>query len=317
MTRHIPLVSRRDPAPYQAANLGFYIKQGKQRYNRALYGAARQGSRFTVFAGDVPEWMLYHASGAGYAMLGVAVDGTFTPLSSFASYDLWYGGGKAVHTADDPTWGKVRVASLPDAAHAAALFRVKAECLPADAQLCLVFGGIDRMGDSRNLDAGYTEQEKTLFHEGRTADNRISTSTGQASVAYGDLCATVESDAPCEALRVDPHAFTQNRLLPPTDADAMAALRLEKGQSACTLRIRFETCATSPAEAWQRVEAHVQALAARAACASDDATLDAAVACLPAALEGMWLEPYYLHGAWSWRIPLLRWRSRFGPSILG
>lgn len=317
MNRHIPLVSKRVPLPYQPMNGGFYLANGPQLYNRALYGAAQGGSRFSVFAGDVPAWMLYHAGGAGYAFIGVARGGDFTPASAFASYDVWYGGGMAVNHAEDPAQGRLTIEALPDAAQAAALLHVSVENLPEGAQLCLVYGGIDRMGDSRNLDAGYTEQARTLFSLARTKDNFVTFSAHQADVHHGELTAALDASCPCTPMAVDPEAFLQGKLTVPCGQDAMAALLFPAGQAVCVLRISLEASPLSPAQAWAAAAQRANMLRTRAACTSDDPALDAAVACLPAALEGMWLAPYYLHGAWSWRIPLLGWRSRFGPSIMG
>ena len=78
--RTIPLVSGRQPAPYAVRNGGFHIENGPQRYNRALYGAVKNSSRFSAFAGDVPEWMLYQSGGAGYVFLGVVKGKSSAPL---------------------------------------------------------------------------------------------------------------------------------------------------------------------------------------------------------------------------------------------
>ena len=298
-------------------NGGFYLANGPQRYNRALYGAAQGGSRFSVFAGDIPEWMLYHAGGAGYAFLGIAQGESFIPLSSYAAYDIWYSGGMAVNHAEDPAWGRLTIEALPDAAHAAALLHVKAENLPEGAQLCLVYGGIDRMGDSRNLDAGYTEQARTLFSPARTKNNLVILEESTASVQFEDMTASLDASCPCTPMAVDPEAFLQGNLAASCGQDTMAALLLPAGQAECILRISLEAAVLPPAQAWAAALLHADSLRTRAECISDDPALDAAAACLPAALEGMWLAPYYLHGAWSWRIPLLGWRSRFGPSIMG
>ena len=106
MSRIIPLVSGRNPAPYSIREGDFYIANGPQRYNRALYGAVKDGSRFSVFAGDVPEWMLYQAGGAGYIFLGVVKNRRVHSLADFQQYELRYS-GKAVSRTYDPIWGSL------------------------------------------------------------------------------------------------------------------------------------------------------------------------------------------------------------------
>lgn len=317
MSSIVPLVSHRHPHPYAVRDGGFYVSMGPQRYNRALYGVPVHGSRFSVFAGDIPEWMLYQAGGAGYVFLGLAQGEDFVPLSAFAHYDLWYGGGKAVSTAADPAHGRVRVETLTAADSPALLLRVEAHALAPDARLCVVYGGIDRAGDERNLDAGYTPQEKTLFRIGCCEGNRAEADGASVRVTGGDIQATVETDCPCQAMAIQAAAFQAGRLMPAQTGDALATLILEGHDGAVLIRVALAAGEADLRASWDKAVRRQEALAARMGCTSSDPALDASVRCLPAAMEGMWLAPYYLHGAWSWRIPLLGWRSRFGPTALG
>lgn len=317
MSGIVPLVSGRNPEPYSVRNGGFYIEHGPQRYNRALYGAVMDGSRFSVFAGDVPEWMLYQSGGAGYAFVGVLCGDRFVSAASFCTYDLWYGGGRAVSRASDPVYGSLEIQPLPGVDSACMLLKVKQASLPEEGRLCIVYGGIDRMGDPRNLDAGYTPQERTIFHPERAAGNDVQIVAGKPAVSYKDLHALLEADQTCQPMIVSAAALMQGRLLPGSENDCMAALLVEQGAEQVCFRISLDAPVVPVQAAWEAAARKTAELAARAACTSSDAALDAAFGCAAPAMEGMWVAPYYMHGAWSWRIPLLGWRSRFGPTLLG
>lgn len=316
MSGIVPLVSGRNPAPYSVRNDGFYIAGGPQRYNRALYGAVKDGSRFSVFAGDVPEWMLYQSGGAGYVFLGVAKGEEFHSISAFSQYDLWYGVGRAVSRVADQVWGSMEIQPLPGADSACVMLQLSNLKLPADGKLCVVYGGIDRMGDHRNLDAGYTPQEKTLFRPERAAGNAVHAAAGKATVSYQDIQAVLEADVPCNPAVISAAGLMQGILLPGGENDSLAALLVDDDVQQLLIRVSLDTPCESMQAAWDKAVRHVDGLAQRVECTSSDEALDAAVGCLPAALEGMWVAPYYMHGAWSWRIPLLGWRSRFGPTLL-
>lgn len=316
MSGIVPLVSGRKPAPYTVRDGGFYIQNGPQCYNRALYGAVRDGSRFSVFAGDVPEWMLYQSGGAGYVFLGTVEGERFIPLAEFRKYDLWYGGGQAVSRVEDPVHGSLEIRPLPGADSACMLLKVTGIRLPAGNRLCVVYGGVDRMGDHRNLDAGYTPQEKTLYYPARAAGNKVHANATSVSVAYQDIHAVLEADQPCRPVVIDAEALQQGKLMPGRADGSLAALLVDEGAEELLIRVRLEDTPDNLPEAWCKAAAHAEQLARRAECTSSDEALDAAFGCAAPAMEGMWMAPYYLHGAWSWRIPLLGWRSRFGPTLL-
>lgn len=315
--RTIPQVSGRQPAPYAVGNGGFHIENGPQRYNRALYGAVKNGSRFSVFAGDVPEWMLYQSGGAGYVFIGVVTDGDFVSVASFRTYDLWYGGGREISSASDPVYGNMEIQPLPGMDSACMVLQVSNVQLPANGRLCVVYGGIDRMGDHRNLDAGYTPQEKTLFHPGRAAGNTVNAADRTVTVSCQDIQAVLEADVPCNPAVISAAGLVQGKLLSAGENDCLAALLVDGDMEQLLIRVSLDTPCESLQATWEKAVQHVNGLAERVQCTSSDEALDAAVGCLPAALEGMWVAPYYMHGAWSWRIPLLGWRSRFGATLLG
>lgn len=317
MSGIVPLVSGRNPSPYTVRDGGFYIGCGPQRFNRALYGAAVDGSRFSVFAGDVPEWMLYQAGGAGYVMVGVLKGERFVPAASFQHYDLWYGGGRAVSCIHDPRYGSMKLQTLPATNTPCMLLKISELSLLDHAQLCIVYGGIDRAGDHRNLDAGYTAQEKTLFMPERCQGNAVCVDDHGAWVEFKDVRAHVEAEVPCDAKVIDAAALQRGMFAAGRKEHDLAALLIGADTEEALIRISLADEAVSPAHAWDEAEKHAEALAGRASCVSSDKALDAAFGCVAPAMEGMWLAPYYLHGAWSWRIPLLGWRSRFGPTMMG
>ena len=155
-------------------------------------------------------------------------------------YDLWYGGGRAISRVADPVWGSMEIQPLPGADSACVVLRVSDVKLPADSKLCVIYGGIDRMGDHRNLDAGYTPQEKTLFRPRRAAGNTVHAADGKAAVSYQGIQAMLEADAPCNPAVISAVGLVQGKLLPGEENDSLAALLVDGDAQQLLIRVSLQ-----------------------------------------------------------------------------
>ncbi len=62
---------------------------------------------------------------------------------------------------------------------------------------------------------------------------------------------------------------------------------------------------------------HYQRLSERICIHTPQEVINAGMYAANVAVEGFWLDPVFNHGAWSWDVPILGWRSMYGPILMG
>jgi hypothetical protein len=330
-------VSGRSPGHYSVTDRGFTIVNGPQSYNRPLYGALNPNGaeRFRIIAGDKPRLILDLPGIGGYVRFGFG-SGTFFRFAEnlqtvIASYD-----GGMTYVCRDPILGtkdlEIRIFPLRD--EIGMIIRISAgkinPCLPFH----IFFGGADGARDSRGFDAGYTPEAKIGFQASRCKNNQFligdrscllltdrdtlpnillqitaSCLINPAGVAWLET-GTPEASA-------DPgndHAIIR-LTVPALDHNCETYLLLRPGNAAVL------PVAALPREAAKDIFARTQAtwlaIAGQASVDTPEPLLNAAVRVAGIALDAAWIPPFFVHGAWSWNIPLLGWRVRYGPITMG
>ncbi|OZB98873.1 DUF4450 domain-containing protein [Paenibacillus sp. XY044] len=176
-------LSGRNPAPYHAKDGAFRVINGPQVYNRALYGAylPHIGKRFRVFAGDVPEWMMFLPGDGGRLLLGLGNGRSMKPLRECERIEARYDGARMVYEIADPMLGErgmLRLEMMPLAADAGMLVKLEAPEGLNGLTVAAAYGGASGQTHSRTLDPGYTPQHVTELKPADCDGNEI--------LAYGD-----------------------------------------------------------------------------------------------------------------------------------
>ncbi|WP_433614464.1 DUF4450 domain-containing protein [Paenibacillus cellulositrophicus] len=171
-------LSGRNPSPYHAIDGAFRVVNGPQVYNRALYGAylPHIGKRFRVFAGDLPEWMMFLPGDGGRLLLGLGDGRTIKPLRECDRIEARYDGARMVYEMTDPILGPrgmLRLEVLPLAAEAGMVVKIDAPGGLNGLTVTAAYGGASGQTHARTLDPGYTPQEVTDLKPADCEGNKI------------------------------------------------------------------------------------------------------------------------------------------------
>ena len=90
------------PLRYQPDGTDFVIRNGREFFNRPLYGG---NTAFRVDGGDLPEFSLYFPGRGGNLRLGVIVGGKAKWLHQMEEIEARYRPGAMVHEIRDPMLG--------------------------------------------------------------------------------------------------------------------------------------------------------------------------------------------------------------------
>ncbi|WP_186325837.1 DUF4450 domain-containing protein [Paenibacillus sp. Y412MC10] len=171
-------LSGRTPSPYSAMDGAFRVVNGPQVYNRALYGAylPHIGKRFRVFAGDLPEWMMFLPGDGGRLLMGLGDGRKIKPLRQCERMEARYDGARMVYEITDPmlgTKGMLRLEVMPLVAEAGMVVKIDAPSGLNGLTVTAAYGGASGQTHARTLDPGYTPQEVTELKPADCEGNEI------------------------------------------------------------------------------------------------------------------------------------------------
>lgn len=303
-----PLESRKHPAPYFIENGAFCIENGPLSFNRSLYGAVETSSRGRLKAagGDKPEFMFYLKRRLGYLFFGICQGERTVPATAFSHCRMQFQNGSIHYMLKDERYGHLETVFSTDRQRLGASLDITAWELTEGWKLCAFFAGMDGERDSREMDAGYTRAERTAFSPSLCREDRLELAEAGVLISHDQVPYPARLSAEGEASPriVDADAYLSGEIRPGRDM----AMVSRKGNR-LLVHVTFETeQVSSPAD-----EGKMKKMGAHTPSPLIDAAMDA----VRYAVNGAWVEPFFLHGAWSWGVPLLGWRSRYGSTCLG
>lgn len=141
------------PLRYSAISGGYAIENGKQLFNRPLYGP---NIPFRVDGGDLPEFSLYLPGHGGNLRLGVqGSDGEAKWLQACESVRMQYVGGRLEYEIRDAVLGSGKLVVEALTQGAGLWVKVAGVGLPEGARLVWAFGGASGRKGQRNGDIGF------------------------------------------------------------------------------------------------------------------------------------------------------------------
>lgn len=326
------------PLRYQPHGTDFIALDGKERFNRPLYGS---GTAFRVDAGDQPEFSLFLPGRGGVLRLGLRRGDRTIWLTEAAEIDARYRPGSMLYTIRDPIIGdgELRLSVMASFVHEALLAKVELSGGAADLELIAAFGGATGERGNRNGDIGTERLPVREFFQlqpEHCKDNRIeigetrftlvakpATLIGrsQPGMAWSTGDATMWN-APDELLASKPSETPVVVGRTKIEAGKPIHLRIDRRPNPST-----QPGATQPAplaesdfEAdWAESDLLREQIASRLTIDTPDPFLNAVVAALNVAAEGTWdsNQTAIMHGAVAWRNKLLGWRGVYWPDALG
>jgi hypothetical protein len=340
------------PLRYLPDGTDFVIENSREFFNRPLYAydspplgngdeemSSGRSRGFRVDAGDMPEFSLYLPGRGGNLRLGLRTNAGAKWLFDAEQVTARYRPGSMRYEIRDPLLGDatLHVTAITLYTTDGLLVRIERAGQGPSADMIIAYGGMNGDRGARSGDIGCEREPVSQFFQLRPEycrDNTISTEDNVfalrgkpgtvrgvlpfgAQVSVGDarqwaspatLLASVgeQSEMPVVAghvaLAQDQPIYFSLQLLSRDPGGANATLRAEQ------LPAFFE-----------QTERYRAALAGRVAVETPDPFVNAAVAALCVAADGIWDEPQgaVMHGAVAWRSTLLGWRGPYSCDALG
>lgn len=344
------------PLRYRPDAGAFRILNGKERFNRPLYGG---NTAFRVDGGDRPEFAIYLPGRGGNLRFAIQSPKGLWWLHDAHSIETRYLPGELSYAIRDPRLGHgtLHLHVIADFATEALLLEASGDGLSPSIRLLWAFGGVNGERGRRDGDIG-TEavpirdwfqpqarfaQGNAISHEGQSFDLISNAASIHGAVAHGRVSGISSADlwddperlfAPTVAqvpkpiaigtldLTTRPNQLALQVLAHKTPTGELADYRAVKGNPE-------EEAAPPPLlPAYRPQELPSRFKAARAEAArrrtmlrvsTPDPYLDTAVGALNIATDANWDDDAkaIMHGAIAWRAKLLGWRGPYALDALG
>jgi hypothetical protein len=163
----------RRPRRYTPVDGEFVIRNGKEFFNRPIYGVSTptQSGDFRVDAGDLPEFSLYLPGHGGNLKLGIiGAGGAGSKWGADADEVVArYRPGRMIYEIRDGLLGKgmLRAELLTMSEGTGLMVKVEGQGVPAGTRLAWAFAGVSGRKGQRNGDIGCERQPVTLFFQVR------------------------------------------------------------------------------------------------------------------------------------------------------
>ena len=323
------------PLRYTPDGRDFVIVNGSESFNRPLYGAP---SAFRVDAGDRPQFSFYLPGRGGNLQLGFATKAGMKWLHDAQRIEARYRNGTMVYEIRDPLLGNgsLRLTALAPKSAEGLLLKMENASGGGDVEVFAAFGGVEGRRGGRDGDIGCEAQPVREFFRFRPEycrNNQVVVAGDGFTVkgSPGSITALVPGKTEAraaDATRWDNlEKLAGDRQEKPDLPVALAKTNLLPGQ---TIHIGFQyfppkkegiapwTLADLPA-LFERELKQQTAIAGHVKVTTPDPFVNAAVAALNVAADGVWDDQAkgFTHGAVAWRIVLLGWRGAYSGDVLG
>ncbi|SNT19631.1 protein of unknown function [Granulicella rosea] len=315
------------PMRYQPEGAGFFIRNGKEFFNRPLYGP---NIPFRVDGGDLPEFSLYLPGHGGNLRLGLARAGHATRwLHEAQDVFTQYVDGRLEYMVRDALAGDGVVSVQVQTEGAGLRIEILSVTAPEGLELVWAFAGVSGRKGKRNGDIGCEVEPVSRFFQVRPEEckgNLWTLKNGVAEVVSGKIALALTASAGAEMRVVDGEAWgrgwdamwgAQAGLLP-----ALAG-RIALTGKAVGLRIQVLAGTILPAAesvlTGEDRSTKLREIARGLSWTTPDAHLDGVAGALNIAADAVWDEAAgcVMHGAVAWRMALAGWRGPYVLDITG
>jgi hypothetical protein len=325
------------PLRYKAEGGAFVIHNGKEFFNRPLYGP---NIPFRVDGGDLPEFSLYLPGHGGNLRLGIVTASGAKWLSHADHVVARYVAGRLLYEIHDSWLGAGGIVHVEALTEGAGLWvEVRSDGLAATTSLTWAFGGVSGRKGKRNGDIGCEIEPVSQFFQVRPAECRgnswtIKNNEAEVQSEKIRLRLTGPQDASLRAFDAVYWDAPWHQIWPSAETaiePELPALAGKVGLGKSTLRLHVEVLegAVLPSSANGSTQPVRHRLAERRAqlthtatamsWSTPDAFLDGTAAALGIAADAIWDETQgcVMHGAVAWRNPLAGWRGPYALDVTG
>ena len=317
------------PLRYHPDGTDIVISNGKNRFNRPLYGSS---TAFFVYASDVPEMLLSLPGKGGTLWLGIANGDASKWLHKADDVVARYRAGAMRYEVRDSLLGrgKLTVDIVPMGESEGTLIQVSASKNAAAVDLVWLFGGASGFKNGWAFDtARYCSEAKVLLVPQDCAKNEFKITE-----------AGFELRAPCHGSRPVVGTMPPGSKLKIANADSLKSpnslwessakqlpilvgRRTLKSSEPLFFGLEWLAKNGTPMEPKQlpaamvAAEKHRADIATRVRVSTPDPHINSAVPAICAAADGLWDPPVYAHGGAAWHMPYLGWRGAYIASEFG
>jgi hypothetical protein len=324
------------PLRYRPDGTDFVIENGREFFNRPLYGG---NSAFRADAGDRPEISLYAPGQAGNLRFGVRRGRGTLWLHEAKRVVSRYRPGAMMYEISDPLLGAVTLEVSVLGLYEAEGVIVRIQARGADDNwgrrgpaLVLAYGGAGGKRGARSGDIGCEAEPVSQFFQLRPDNCRdnVFTVEGDAFLLKSKIAA-MAGTMPSARLEIADAAYWDdlNALHAsagkPTERPVLLATRIVLSDEPIYFAIKRLGEGGEPfaagrlADLYASTERQRQAIAERVRVETPDPYINAAVAALCAAADGIWDESggSVMHGAAAWRSAYAGWRGPYANDAFG
>jgi hypothetical protein len=311
----------------------FVLKNGKRKFNRALYGT---NSGFRVEAGDLPEFAMYMPGMGGNFKLGFSNGKNSKWITEAKIIDTRYTPGIMSYTLKDPLLEngelQIELVALSDGEGFA--LKVSGNLIPKEVSLFWAFGGATGKKFSRDGDIGADPESVFYLQPNYCINNKYTLQKDSFLLDYGSENNKLKTGNTKSIIGFYPeseiHLANANNQKTPIDlynstADSLVVITGKTGISPKTnlywmLENSNQTKSKNQPEIaniFKKSVAAVQLLASRIKVITPDPYINTLGGALANAADAIWESPAYLHGAIAWRMYLNAWRGPYAADPLG
>jgi len=320
------------PLRYRPDKTDFVIENGKEFFNRPLYGG---NTAFRSDAGDKPEFTLYLPGRGGNLRFGIRTPSGQKWLHDAEKIIARYRPGSMVYEITDPMLGRGKLVLTAIGMNEAEGLIVKVEAMdtPSSVELIWAYGGVNGDRGRRSGDIGTEQVPMSEFFRLKPeyctgnlffiSPNRFFLHSKVAWVA-GFVSENAEFEVHEASKWDDLSALLRAKNDNAAQPVVVGRLQIMPGK-AIYVGLEKRDAAGSTyrtkiiPDLFDRAEKHRQGIVGKVVINTPDEYLNAAAASLNVAADAVWDEPQgaFMHGAVAWRNKLLGWRGPYAGDALG
>lgn len=283
----------------------FVIVNGKNKFNRALYGG---NSGFRLETGDVPEFAFYLPRMGGNLTFSISKGLKTIQLNDADRIETRYRPGKRIYTISDPILGdgKIIIEAIALYDTEGAVWKISSVDIPKNIELKWRFGGASNTRFSREGDMGVDPIDAFDLKPQYCKGNKYFISKNKFHLTFG----------PENSLNLY-GIFPEKSKLKTDELPVLnGSVKLKKEQfiyigkennfTHNQLKTKFDSAEKTRSE-----------LASRIMFNTPDPYFNTIGGALAIAADAIWDGEVWLHGAIGWRMQLTGWRAGYTGDFLG
>ncbi len=318
------------PLRYTPDNGDFLITNGKEFFNRPIYGP---NNAFRVDAGDLPEFSLYLPGHGGNLRIGIAVGENSKWAFQADTVSARYRPGRMIYEVRDSLLGggSLELELMTQGEGSGIYLAITPRDISSGTLLTWVFGGVSGHKGRRGGDIGCEVEPVSNFFQLRTEECAGNSYAIESSTAHQrSHAANLQLSFPPGSRLGIANATDWNadwKTLANSTAGELpiltGSIKLETTPLYIAIRRILPEEASSisqdSAAAFAARSQQVAAIASAVQFATSDAYINAAIPALNVATDALWdtQQLCVMHGAVAWRNPLAGWRGPYALDALG